>query len=69
MTLDAVIGLTNKVAALAESLDVKLPAYQVARQHLRVAKNVSSGNADILSLYGAVRVESGLDFVNTNTTE
>ena len=62
MTVDAAIKLTDKVGDIADRHDVVLKGYDVAREHLKMARRLEGGNVDILSVYGAARVESGMKF-------
>ena len=56
--------LTAQVLELAKASNVSLKSYEVALNHLAdVEKNVGP-KEDISSIYGAVRMESGMDFYN-----
>ena len=59
-------ALTSKVLGLAKNSNVSLPAYEVAVNHLAVAEKHAGPEGDITGIYGAVRVESGLEFQNNN---
>ena len=54
--------LTSSVLELARLFDVALPAYEVAVRHLAVVESEVGSSCDITSIYGAVRMESHLDF-------
>ena len=56
--------LTAQVLELAKANNVSLKSYEVALDHLAdVEKNVGP-KEDISGIYGAVRMESGMDFHN-----
>lgn len=57
-------ALTSQVLDLAKASNVSLPSYEVAVNHLAVAEKHAGPNGDITGIYGAVRVESGLEFSN-----
>lgn len=61
-TIDTAIALSDKISGIATGLGVQLKTYEIARQHLREARAASSGSADILSIYGAVRLEAGMKY-------
>lgn len=62
-------ALTSKVLDLAKASNVSLPSYEVAVNHLVVAEKHAGPNSDITGIYGAVRVESGLEFPNDSDGE
>lgn len=55
-------ALTSKILDLAKKLNVSLPGYEVAINHLAVPEKHAGPKGDITGIYGAVRVESGLEF-------
>ena len=55
-------ALTAEIAATAHNAGAALPAYQVAIGHLAIAERHAGPTGDITGIYGAVRVESGLEF-------
>jgi hypothetical protein len=57
-------ALSSHVLALAKASGTSLKGYEVAVNHLAVAKGQAGPEGDILGIYGAVRVESGLPFKN-----
>ena len=57
-------GLASHVLGLAQASQVSLPSYEVAVNHLAVAEKHAGPKGDITGIYGAVRIESGLNFVN-----
>ena len=61
--------LTSKLLDLAKSSNVSLPSYEVAVKHLAVAEKYAGPKCDITGIYGAVRVESGLDFSNKSAVD
>ena len=56
--------LTAQVLDLAKANNVSLRSYKVAVDHLADVENNAGPKEDICGIYGAVRVESGLDFYN-----
>ena len=56
--------LTSQVLDLAKENNVSLKSYKVAVEHLADVENSAGPKEDICGIYGAVRVESGLDFYN-----
>ncbi|TVY44621.1 putative oxidoreductase [Lachnellula subtilissima] len=62
VNIDSALSLSAHISSNAERLGVSLKAYDVTREHLRKAKKYAGGNGDILGIYGAVRLESGLPY-------
>lgn len=58
------LKLSTEVNRLAESFDMEIKGYQVGVQHMAVAQDHAGPKCDITSIYGAVRLESGLPFEN-----
>jgi len=58
------LKLGSKVLELANSMAVPLKGYQVGIEHMAVAQAQGGTDCDITSIYGAVRLESGLSFQN-----
>ncbi|KAF9892729.1 hypothetical protein FE257_001131 [Aspergillus nanangensis] len=56
--------LTGHVSEMAKRCGASVKIYEIAREHLKVAKEHEGPDADITAIYGAVRVESGLPFRN-----
>ena len=56
--------LTAQVLDLAKANDVSLKSYKVAVDHLADVENNVGPKEDICGIYGAVRMESGIDFYN-----
>lgn len=56
--------LTAQVLDLARANNVSLKSYKVAVDHLADVENNAGPKEDICGIYGAVRVESGMDFYN-----
>ena len=56
--------LTAQVLDLAKANNVSLKSYKVAVDHLADVENNVGPKEDICGIYGAVRVESGMDFYN-----
>ena len=56
--------LTAQVLKLAKAHNVSLKSYEVALDHLADVENKVGPKADISGIYGAVRMESGIDFYN-----
>lgn len=56
--------LGSRVLTLADSLDLSLNAYRAGINHMAVAEEHGGPKCDVTSIYGAVRVESGLSFEN-----
>ena len=56
--------LTAQVLDLAKANNVSLKSYEVAVDHLADVENNAGPKEDICGIYGAVRVESGMDFYN-----
>ncbi len=59
-------AVASKVLDLAKVSNVSLPSYEVAVNHLAVAEKHAGPKADITCIYGAARVESGLDFLTNS---
>ncbi|KAH8588163.1 6-phosphogluconate dehydrogenase-like protein [Bisporella sp. PMI_857] len=57
-------SLTSHVLDLAKSAGASVKAYEVAVEHLKVVETHVGSKADILGIYGAVRLESGLPYEN-----
>lgn len=57
-------SLAADVLQLAKSNGVSIKGYEVAVEHLQVAKAHTGESADILGIYGAVRLESSLPYQN-----
>lgn len=60
--------LTSHILGLASASGTSLKSYQVAVDHLAVAEAHAGSQSDIMGIYGAVRVESGLPFRNADST-
>ncbi len=58
--------LASKALGLAEASKVSLPSYEAAVNHLTVAEKHAGPKSDITGIYGAVRIESGLNFFNND---
>ena len=58
-------NLATHVLKVAADTGTKLKAYEAAINHLTVAENHVGATADITGIYGAVRLESGLEYQNT----
>lgn len=59
-------ALTSRILQLAKSNGTTLKSYEVAINHLSVAEAHVGSASDILGIYGAVRLESGLPFRNAD---
>ena len=57
-------ALTSQIIGLAAACETSLKSYEVAMERLATAENHAGPEYDILGIYGAVRVESGLPFRN-----
>lgn len=57
-------ALTAQILELASASMTSLNSYKVAIDHLRSAEAHAGPKSDIMGIYGAVRVESGLPFQN-----
>ena len=55
-------ALTSQILDLALASMTSLKSYKVAMDHLAVAEAHAGPHCDIMGIYGAVRVESGLPF-------
>lgn len=62
--VDLAIKDATHALSLASSSGARMPAVEVARQHLLSVKEHSGKKGDIAGIYGAVRKESGLKFEN-----
>jgi hypothetical protein len=60
------LDLSSKVLELAASVEVPLKGYEVGIAHMVAAQAYAGPKADILSIYGAVRMESNLKFQNSD---
>ena len=60
------LKLSSDVLDLADSMNVPLKGYKVGVEHMAVAQAHAGSDCDITSIYGAVRLESGLSFQNQN---
>lgn len=56
--------LGSRVLNLADSLNVSLDSYRAGINHMEVAEYHGGSKCDVTSIYGAIRVESGLPFRN-----
>lgn len=54
--------LTSQILELVLASTTSLKSYKVATDHLAVAEAHAGPQCDIMGIYGAVRVESGLPF-------
>lgn len=52
------------VTVLAEGAGAELGAFKVAVKHMEIVEKYAGAQGDIAGIYGAVRVESGLNFEN-----
>lgn len=59
--------LSSHVLSLAKSTGTSLKAYEVAARHLETVESNAGPSADILGIYGAVRLESGLGYESRST--
>ena len=50
------------VKDMAKAAGVNIPAYEVASKHMDLIENHVGKGGDIDGIYGAVRLESGLDY-------
>ena len=57
-------ALTSQILELASASKTSLKSYEVAIERLASAEIHAGPECDILGIYGAVRVESGLSFRN-----
>jgi hypothetical protein len=57
-------SLASHILGLAASTGTSLKGHQVAIDHLEVAESHVGAKADILGIYEAVRLESGLPYKN-----
>ena len=55
-------SLTSQILELALGSTTSLKSYKVAVDHLAVTEAHAGPRCDIMGIYGAVRVESGLPF-------
>ena len=58
--------LTTEILHLAKEYNVSLKSYKVATDHLADVENKAGPKGDICGIYGAVRMESGLDYYNSD---
>jgi len=58
------LDLSSKVLNLAKSVNVQLKGYEVGIEHMAAAQAHAGPECDILSIYGAIRMESELPFQN-----
>ena len=56
--------LATQILHFANEYNVVLRSYKVATDHLADVEHKAGPNADICGIYGAVRMESGLDYYN-----
>ena len=56
--------LSAQVLGLAKANNVSLKSYEVAVDHLADVENNVGPKGDICGIYGAVRMESGMEFYN-----
>lgn len=70
-TVDGALKDSGHAVSLASDNGVKLATIEAARDHLHSAKQLKGhrSNLDVASVYGALRVESGLDFENKAVKE
>jgi len=57
-------GVADHVLGLAEQSGTELAAYKVGKKHLDIVDDHTGSTGDIAGIYGAVRLESGLEFKN-----
>ena len=57
-------ALTSQILGLASASKTSLKSYEVAIERLATAEICAGPVCDIMGIYGAVRVESGLPFRN-----
>ena len=57
-------ALASEVLGLAKKSQVSLPSYEAAAKQLAIAEQHAGPKCDITSIYGAVRVQSGLKFLD-----
>ena len=62
--LEDALALASHVIELAKESGTSLKAYHVTNEHLTVAEQHVGGKGDIIGIYGAVRLESGLQYEN-----
>jgi len=63
------LHLSSKVLNLAESVKVPLKGYKVGIETMVAAQAHAGPKCDILRIYGAIRMESGLPFENDDSTQ
>jgi hypothetical protein len=66
-TLEMAQKLAGNVLAMANQSGASVPAYEVAVNHLVEARKAHHAQGDITSIYGAVRLASGLPFKDEKT--
>lgn len=69
VNIDNALDLSSHISSNATDLGVSLKSYDVAREHLKIAKKHVGGDGDILGIYGAVRLESGLSYSPTSSSD
>ena len=62
-------ALTSQILELASASRTSLRSYKVAVDHLAAAEAHAGSQSDIMGVYGAVRVESGLPFGNADSPD
>lgn len=62
--VDKARAVASHVLELARASKTSLKSYEVAVEHLATAESHAGPKSNIVSIYGAVRLESGLPFEN-----
>lgn len=56
--------MSNEILGLAKEKGASLPAYAAGNKHMELVKDYTKATGDISGIYGAIRLESGLEFEN-----
>jgi len=60
--IDMAVKVSSHVVALAEAHGADLPAYKAVRKQINVVKEYCGSEGDLLGVYGAGRLQSGLPY-------
>lgn len=66
MPIDHALGLGSIVLRLSQESETSLKSYEEGIKHMEMVKDHAGASGDISGMYGAIRLESGLDFENYN---
>lgn len=66
MSIDHALSLGSIVLRLSQESGILLKSCEEGIKHMEMVKDHAGAFGDILGIYEAVRLESGLDFENCN---